>query len=58
MEVDRALAAGVRTAELLLRMGLIRSAALSLREETRVVGEFGAARAIATLSYERGLVHA
>lgn len=58
IEVDRALAAGVRTAELLLRMGLIRSAALSLREETRVVGEFGAARAIATPSYERGLAHA
>jgi ApbE superfamily uncharacterized protein (UPF0280 family) len=58
IEVDRALAAGVRTAEVLLRMGLIRSAALSLQGETRVVGEFGAARAIATPSYERGLVHA
>lgn len=57
-EVDRALAGGLRTAELLLRMGLIRSAALSLQQETRVVGAFGESRAIATPSYERGWVHA
>jgi uncharacterized protein len=56
-EVDRALGAGARTAELLLRMGLIRSAALNLRGETRVVGMLEDSRAIA-LVQERGLVHA
>jgi len=57
-EVDRALAAGVRTAELLLRIGLIQSAALSLQGETRVVGGLGESRLIATPAHERGLVHA
>jgi ApbE superfamily uncharacterized protein (UPF0280 family) len=57
-EVDQALVAGARTAELLLRIGLIRSAALSLQGETRVVGVLGASRMIATPVYERGLVHA
>ncbi len=57
-EVDRALAGGVRTAELLLRMGLIRSAALNLQQATRVVGAVGESRTIVTPSYERGLVHA
>ncbi len=57
-EVDQAFVAGARTAELLLRIGLIRSAALSLQGETRVVGVLGEARMIATPAYERGLVHA
>ena len=57
-EVDQALAAGARTAELLLRMGLIRSAALNLQGETRVVGVLGESRLIATPVRERGLMHA
>lgn len=56
-EVDQALAAGVRAAELLLRIGLIRSAALSLQEETRVIGEIGGTKLIKA-RVERGLVHA
>ena len=56
-EVDRALGEGVRTAELLLRMGLIRSAALNLQGQTRVVGVPGESRMIASVQ-ERGLVHA
>ena len=57
-DVNQALEAGARTAELLLRMGLIRSAALSLQGETRVVGALGESRMIATPVRERGLVHA
>jgi uncharacterized protein len=57
-EVNRALTAGARTAERLLRMGLIRSAALSLQGETRVVGELPESRMIAIPVRERGLVHA
>jgi len=57
-EVNRALQAGARTAELLLRMRLIRSTALSLHGETRVVGILGQSRLIATPVRERGLVHA
>jgi len=57
-EVNRALQAGARTAELLLRMGLIRSAALSLQGETRVVGVLGQSHLIATPVHERGLMHA
>ncbi len=56
-EVDRALGAGLGTAELLLRVGLIRAAALSLRGETRMVGGLKS-RMIATPAGERGLVHA
>jgi ApbE superfamily uncharacterized protein (UPF0280 family) len=56
-EVDEALAAGVRAAELLLRLGLIRSAALNLQGETRVVGAMVESRRIASVQ-ERGLVHA
>src|SRR5215467_7424338 len=37
-DVEHALASGIQTAEKLLRMGLIRNAALNLRGETRVVG--------------------
>jgi hypothetical protein len=57
-EVNRALASGERTAERLLRVGLIRSAALSLQRETRLVGVLGESRMIATPVRERGLVHA
>jgi uncharacterized protein len=57
-EVNRALTAGARTAVRLLRMGLIRSAALSLQGETRVVGEARESRMIAIPVRERGLVHA
>jgi ApbE superfamily uncharacterized protein (UPF0280 family) len=57
VEVNQALAEGVRTAELLLRIGLIRSAALSLLGETRVVGTLGESRMIAAVE-ERGMVHA
>lgn len=56
-EVDRALASGIRMAELLLRLGLIRSAALNLQSETRVVGAMVESRRIASVQ-ERGLVHA
>lgn len=56
-EVDRALSASARIAELLLRMGLIRSAALNLQRETRVVGMLDESRSIASVQ-ERGLVHA
>jgi ApbE superfamily uncharacterized protein (UPF0280 family) len=57
-EVHQALEAGGRTAERLLRMGLIRSAALSLEGETRVVGLSGESRMIATPVHERRLAHA
>ena len=57
-EVNHALEAGARTAERLLRMGLIRSTALNLQGETRVVGALGESRLIATPVQERGLVHA
>lgn len=57
-EVNQALEAGTQTAERLLRMGLIRSTALSLQGETRVVGTLGESRMIATPVRERGLVHA
>lgn len=56
-EVDQALRAGVRTAELLLRIGLIHSAALHLQGETRLVATTQESRMIATV-HERGLVHA
>jgi ApbE superfamily uncharacterized protein (UPF0280 family) len=56
--VNDALEAGARTAERLLRMGLIRSTALNLQGETRVVGALGESRLIATPVQERGLVHA
>jgi uncharacterized protein len=37
-EIDQALSAGMHCAERLLRLGLIRSAALNLRGETRLIG--------------------
>jgi ApbE superfamily uncharacterized protein (UPF0280 family) len=57
-EVDGALQAGTRTAGLLLRMGLIRSTALSLQGETRIVGVLGQSQLPAIPVSERGLVHA
>jgi ApbE superfamily uncharacterized protein (UPF0280 family) len=57
-ELNQALAAGALTAERLRKMGLIRSAALSLCGETRVVGALGESRMIANPVRERGLVHA
>jgi ApbE superfamily uncharacterized protein (UPF0280 family) len=57
-EVHQALEAGARIAERLLRIGLIRSSALSVQGETRVVGALGTSRMIATPVRERGLVHA
>ena len=42
-DVERALASGIQTAEKLLRMGLIRNAALNLHGETRVVGSMAQA---------------
>jgi hypothetical protein len=57
-EVKRALSAGSKTAERLLRIGLIRTAALSLQGEMRVVGGSGESRMIAIPMRERGLVNA
>lgn len=57
-EVNEALLAGAHAAERMVRMGLIRSAALSLLGETRVVGVLGEARRIATPVREGSLVHA
>ena len=57
-DLNQALAQGARTARRLLRMGLIRSAALSLQGETRIVGAVEASSTIATPVRERGLVHA
>jgi ApbE superfamily uncharacterized protein (UPF0280 family) len=55
-EVDQALASGVSTAEKLLRLGLIRTAALNLQGETRIVAL--EAKSLSTPSDERILVHA
>jgi uncharacterized protein len=57
-DVDQALAAGMRTAELLLRMGLIRAAALRLQGSTRMIGGTGQTSVIRSSIPERGLVHA
>lgn len=57
-EVHEALASGARTAERLLRIGLIRAAALHLRGKTRVVRAVDESRLISTVVQERGLVHA
>ncbi len=56
--VNRALTKGARAAQRLLRVGLIRSAALSLQGETRVVGEVRESKMIAIPVRERGLLHA
>ncbi len=55
-DIDDALAAGVECAKRLLRIGLIRSAALHLQGETRVVGAMR--KSISTSVQERNLVHA
>jgi hypothetical protein len=55
-EVNEALLAGVETAERLRKIGLIRSAALKLQGETRVVGSI--LELSPSLIDERGLVHA
>ena len=57
-EVDQALTAGARTAERLVRIGLIRSAALCLREKVRVVGEIGEPRLIGDRVRDGSVVHA
>lgn len=55
-DVNQALSSGVQTAERLLKIGLIRSAALNLRGETRVVCKAAELTSISVL--ERNLVHA
>lgn len=57
-EVHEALASGMRTAECLVRIGLIRSAALTLQGDIRVVGELRNSKLIVNCLHERGLVHA
>jgi ApbE superfamily uncharacterized protein (UPF0280 family) len=57
-EVDQALTSGVHTADRLFRIGLIRSAALSLQGETRIVGSSREHRMITTPPAERILAHA
>jgi ApbE superfamily uncharacterized protein (UPF0280 family) len=57
-EVDQALAAGAHTADRLLRIGLIRSAAVSLQGETRIIDSSGEDRMITTPPAERILAHA
>jgi uncharacterized protein len=57
-EINTALAAGVRNAQLLLRMGLIRAAALHLQGETKVVGSIIGVSSLATAFEERSLMHA
>src|SRR6266567_375050 len=47
-EVNEALEAGIQTAKRMLRMGLIRSAALNLQRETRVVGTLAESQLIAS----------
>jgi uncharacterized protein len=54
-DVEQALASGLQTAEKLLRMGLIRHAALNLRGETRVLGSMAEAL---MRPQERILLHA
>jgi hypothetical protein len=57
-EVHQALRAGAETADRLLRIGLIRSAALNLQGETRIVGVLEETRSIATPVREGSLAHA
>ena len=57
-EIDQALAAGCRTAELLRRMGLICSAALHLQGETRIVSSTRNANQIEIPIFEKALAHA
>lgn len=55
-DVSEALLRGMQAAERLHRIGLIRSAALQLRAQTRVVGSMAELNSSAV--HERGLVHA
>jgi hypothetical protein len=55
-EVNQALLAGCETAERLQKIGLIRSAAMNLRGETRVIGSI--AQLTPGIVHERSLVHA
>jgi uncharacterized protein len=55
-DVNQALFSGVETAERLLKIGLIRSAALNLLGETRVVAATAELTSISVV--ERNLVHA
>lgn len=57
-EICEALAAGVRAAESLQQVGLIRAAALNLRREIRVVGAETGSHFIAMSSSQRSLIHA
>jgi uncharacterized protein len=57
-DVDQALTAGAHTADRLLRIGLIRSAALSLQGKTRIVGSSLQCTMITTPLAERILAHA
>lgn len=56
-EVREALAAGMRTADRLRKIGLIRSAALTLQGEIRLAGELPYAQLTSSVQ-ERNLVHA
>jgi uncharacterized protein len=56
-EIHQALASGASTAERLLRMGLIRAAALHLQGETRTVGEIARSTLPSRSTPERMLVH-
>lgn len=55
-DIDQALASGMNTAGRLLRIGLIRSAALNLQGETRVLGS--CTGLVSSAIHERNLVHA
>jgi uncharacterized protein len=57
-EIDDALTSGALTAERLLRIGLIRSAALHLQGETRVVGKLAESKLGSSSPQERMLVNA
>ncbi len=57
-EIHQALASGASMAERLLRMRLIRAAALHLQGETRTVGEVAISTPLSSSTSERMLVHA
>jgi len=56
-EIDTALQSGIRTAERLRKIGLIRASALSLCGETRLAGA-ASDKSISSAMHERSLVHA
>lgn len=57
-EINSALDSGAHTAQLLLKLGLIRSAAMTLQRETRVVGTLMRSPVLMQTSGERSLAHA